>query len=68
MSKKKSFFRPTGRHRRSGWRAPAFAVKIARRLKARRIAARESACRPARQIALEARRREGEHLGGGWRV
>lgn len=65
---KKSFFRSTGRHRRSGWRAPAFAVKVARRLKARRIAARDLPYRPARQISLEVRRREGERAGGGWRV
>ncbi|MBR7830762.1 hypothetical protein KDK95_30950 [Actinospica sp. MGRD01-02] len=65
---KKSFFRPAGRHRRSSWRAPAFAVKVARRLKARRIAARSLPYRPARQIALEVRRREGERLGGRWRV
>ena len=65
---KKSFFRPSGRHRRSGWRAPAFAVKVARRLKSRRIAARDLPYRPARQIALEVRRREGARLGGGWRV
>jgi len=65
---KKSFFRPSGRHRRSGWRAPAFAVKVARRLKARRSAARNLPYRPARQIAQEVRRREGARLGGGWRV
>ena len=65
---KKSFFRPAGRHRRGGWRAPAFAVKIARRLKARRIAARDQPYRAARQIALEVRRREETRLGGGWCV
>lgn len=67
---KKSFFRPSARHRRAGWRAPAFAVKVARRLKARRIAARNLPYRPARQITLEVRRREAERerAGGGRRV
>lgn len=65
---KKSFFRPAGRHRLGGWRAPAIGVKAAWRLESRRIAAREWPFRPARQIALEVRRRESEHLGGGWRV
>jgi hypothetical protein len=64
---KKSFFRSTGRHRRNGWRAPAIGVKAAWRLKSRRIAARNLPYRPARQIALEVRRREGELLGGGTR-
>jgi hypothetical protein len=64
---KKSFLRPAGRHR-SGWRAPAIGVKAAWRLKSRRIAARDLPHRPARRIALEVRRREGEHLGGGRRV
>jgi hypothetical protein len=64
----KSFFRPPGRHRRCGWRSPSFAVKAARRLRARRLAARDLPYRPARQIALEARRREDAWLMGGRRV
>lgn len=64
----KSFFRPAGRHRRWGRRSPSFAVKAARRLRARRLAARDLPYRPARQILLEARRREDAWLIGGRRV
>jgi hypothetical protein len=62
------FLRGAGRHRRTGWRSPSFAVKFARRLRARQISARDSTYRPARQVALEARRREDERLMGGRRV
>lgn len=61
----KSFVRPTGRHRRCGRRSPCFAVKVARRLRARRLAARELPGRPARQIALEVRRHDEAWLRGG---
>ena len=65
---RKSFVRPTGRHRRGGWRAPSFAVKVARRLRARCFVPWNLPYRPARQIALEARRREDARLMGGTRV
>lgn len=63
-----SFLRAAGRHRRAGWRSPSFAVKIARRLRARQRFARDFPYRPARQIALAARRREDERLMGGRHV
>jgi len=63
-----SYARSRGRHRRCGWRSPAFAVKIARRMRARCLAARDLPYRPARQIAIEVRRRENARIGGGWGV
>jgi hypothetical protein len=62
------FLRRSGRRRRAGWRSPSFAVKFARRLRARQISAREFPYRPARQIALQARRFESRRLGDGPRV
>jgi hypothetical protein len=64
----KSFLRGAGRHRRAGWRSPSFAVKFARRLRARQLSGRDFPARPARQIALQARRREDERLTGGRHV
>lgn len=61
----KRFMCGVGRHRRAGWRSPSFAVKLARRLRARQLSARDFPYRPARQIALEARRRESIRLGDG---
>lgn len=54
----KRFLRDPGRHR-AGRRSPAFAVKFARRLRARKLpSARGVPYRPAREITLEIRRRE----------
>lgn len=64
----KSLLRGAGRHRRAGWRSPSFAVKVARRLRARRLRARDVPFRPALRIALEVRRREDERLMGGRHV
>jgi hypothetical protein len=64
----KSFLRGAGRHRKTGWRSPSVAVKFARLLRARKLSARDFPYRPARQIALEARRRESLRLGDGPRV
>jgi hypothetical protein len=64
----KHFLRGCGRHRMTGRRSPSFAMKVARRLRARQLAAREFPCRPARQVALAARRREDERLMGGRHV
>lgn len=61
----KSFLRGAGRHRKTGRYSPAFAVKFARRLRARQLSARDVPYRPARQIALEARRHESLRLGDG---
>jgi len=64
----KHFLRGGGRCRRTGRRSPSFAVKFARRLRARRLSARAVPYRAARQIALAARRREDERLMGGRHV
>lgn len=64
----KHVFRGAGRHRRSGRLGPSFAVRVARRLRARQRFARQFPYRPARQIALQARRWEDERLMGGRHV
>lgn len=64
----KHLFRCAGRHRRAGWHSPSFAVKVAWRLRARQLSARDFPYRPARLVALEARRREDERLMGGRHV